>query len=44
MYLEGSDLAVIEISKVLKEVREDTGLPQLEYLARVGMWVRQVAG
>ena len=44
LYLKESDLAVIEISEVLKEVSENTGLSQLEYLAGVGMWVRQVAG
>ena len=37
-------MAITEISEILKEVREDTGFPQLEYLARVGMWVRQVTG
>ena len=37
-------MAIAEISEVLKEVGEDTRFPQLEYLARVGMWVRQVTG
>ena len=37
-------MAVAEISEVLKEVSENTGLSQLEYLAGVGMWVRQVTG